>query len=370
MRLPEYRQTIQEFERQIAGKDLVIWGKNKSCSELCARYRVKYIIDRNDELCDTNVRGIPISLPEKLYALEPSKTVVLLCMAESSYREALRVLDEVGIFAVFFWNVLQEAFLGEVSAALYDHMEQIRGIQKILWDDYSRKVLHEVVCRRICGLKSGYGDLKVRNEIQYIFLPALYSKREGTILDLGGYIGDSVDRFVNKLGDEVSKIYTFEAWEENIRCLEERRTSLKEYWKGELEIVPCAAADRRGTVPFSIHRKAAGCFLSAFKSASCADIVEQVNVETRTIDEVIPDTEKVRYIKMDIEGAEYAALKGAKRTIMREKPGLAISIYHSACDYYRLAELILAYVPEYKLAVRHHKDRHVDTVLYAWIQEG
>lgn len=370
MRLPQYRQTIEEFERQIEKKDLIIWGKNKSCSELCDKYPVKYILDRNDELCDTNVRGIPIFLPDKLYALEPSRTVVLLCMAESSYREVMRVLDEVGNFAVFFWNVLRDEFLGAISTALYDNMEKIKEVQKILWDDYSQKVLHEVVCRRICGLKSGYGDLKVRNEIQYIFPPALYSKRDGAIVDLGGYIGDSVDRFVNRLGCEINKIYTFEAWEKNVRSLEEKRLSLKEYWKGKLEIVPYAAADQRGTVLFSIHKKAAGCFSPAFKRADCVDIVDQVNVETRTVDEVIPDTEMVRYIKMDIEGAEYAALMGAKRTIMREKPGLAISIYHSASDYYRLAKLILEFVPEYQLAVRHHKDRHVDTVLYAWIQEG
>lgn len=370
MRLPEYRQTMGEFERQIGEKDLVIWGKNKACPELCTRYGARYILDSNDELCDTKIGGIPVSLPEKIYGLEPSKTVVLLCMAESSYREALRVLDEAGHFTVFFWNVLQDAFLGEFSTALYDHMERIRGIQKVLWDDCSRKVLQEVVRRRICGLKSGYGDLKVRNEIQYIFPPALYSKREGVILDLGGYIGDSVDRFVNQLGGEADKIVTFEAWEENVRRLEEKRESLKEYWKGELEIVPCAVADRSGTVPFSVHRKAAGCFLPAYKGAGGADVVEQVRVEATTIDEVIPDTEKVRYIKMDIEGAEYAALMGARRTIMREKPGLAISIYHNACDYYRLAELILEYVPAYRLAVRHHKDRHVDTVLYAWIQEA
>ena len=92
-----------------------------------------------------------------------------------------------------------------------------------------------------------------------------------------------------------------------------------------------------------------------------------MKVDTVSIDEVIPQTEKVGYIKMDIEGAEYKALTGARETIIRERPGLAISIYHNAADYYRLAELIREYVPEYKLAVMHHKDKHVDTVLYAWI---
>jgi len=367
MRLPRYKQTLRELERQIAEKDLVVWGRNKACQEICARYPVKYILDTNDELCDLEVRGIKIFLPDKLYALEPSKTVILLCMSETSYREALRILDEVGEFAIFFWNVLRDEFLGKFSAELYHNLERINRIKDVLWDDYSKKVLQEVVCRRICGLKRGYGDLKVRNEIQYIFLPALFSKREGAILDLGGYIGDSVDRFVNKLGDEIDKIYTFEALERNVRLLEEKKASLKGYWKGELEIIPYAAADRKGIVHFLLPERAEGFFSPDFKRLDCKEIVNQVDVETRTVDDMIPDTEHVRYIKMDIEGAEYAALTGARRTILREKPGLAISIYHNACDYYRLAELILEYVPEYKLAVRHHKDRHVDTVLYAWI---
>lgn len=367
MKLPKYKQTIQEFERQITKKDLVIWGRSKFCPEICARYSVKYILDRNDELCDINVKGVKIFLPDKLYALEPSKTVILLCMAETSYREALQNLSEIGDFDVFFWNVLQDEFLGKFSAELYDNIARINRIKSVLWDDYSKKVLQEVVCRRICGLKRGYGDLKIRNEIQYIFPPALFSKKEGAILDLGGYIGDSVDRFVNKLGDEVSKIYTFEALEKNVRLLEEKKAFLKGYWKGEMEIVPYAAADKNGMAPFLMPKKAAGFFSPDFKKVDCAEIVNQVDVETRTVDAVIPNTEHVRYIKMDIEGAEYAALIGARGTIIRETPGLAISIYHNACDYYRLAELLLEYVPNYKLAIRHHKDRHVDTVLYAWI---
>ena len=95
--------------------------------------------------------------------------------------------------------------------------------------------------------------------------------------------------------------------------------------------------------------------------------VDEITVEAVTIDETIQTDQKIRLIKMDIEGAEYQALVGARKTIQREKPGLAISIYHNPEDYYRLADLIKGYVPEYNLAVRHHKERHVDTVLYAWV---
>jgi hypothetical protein len=79
---------------------------------------------------------------------------------------------------------------------------------------------------------------------------------------------------------------------------------------------------------------------------------------------------------MDIEGAEFNALIGAKETILRDKPKLAICIYHSNEDMLRIAEWIHVLVPEYKLYVRHHGAKNyvhpvmgpAETVLYATIK--
>ena len=70
---------------------------------------------------------------------------------------------------------------------------------------------------------------------------------------------------------------------------------------------------------------------------------------------------------MDIEGAELPALQGAKNTIQKNKPKLAISIYHSNEDMLRLAEYIHGIVPEYKLYVRAHTMGIAETILYAVI---
>jgi hypothetical protein len=75
-------------------------------------------------------------------------------------------------------------------------------------------------------------------------------------------------------------------------------------------------------------------------------------------------TEKITYLKMDIEGGEFHALKGAEKTILRDKPKLAISIYHSHDDMIRIPEYIHDLLPEYKLYVRQHSIFH-ETVLYA-----
>lgn len=370
MQLPRYKQDMNEFENCIKDKDLIIWGCSNAAKELCNQYNAKYIVDRNDELCDMVVGTVKIYQPCKLYTENVDNTVILICTREMYYKEIVAEILEIGNFTVFFWNALINPLVNVVSNELFDNLDKLEKVKDWLEDDLSKKIFQEVVNRRICGFYTGYGDLKAYNEIQYLYMPALMSKKEGIILDLGGYIGDSVDRFVNYLKNDLTDIYTFEALPENIAVLNKKKEELKQYWNGNMEVFPYAVAEKSGEITFCETEKRGACFSPEFRVASKYSSIPEVKrfrVEAVAIDEVVSSNEKIRYIKMDIEGAEYQALLGAKQVIMRDKPGLAISIYHNAVDYFRLAELVKEFVPEYKLAIRHHKERHVDTVLYAWI---
>ena len=370
MRKPRFRQSMEVFENMLREKELILYRKSKETAVVCKTYKVKYIVDQNDELCDITVGNVKIYSPDKLYCENPENVIILVCAADRHAYEITNAIYEIEDFTVFYWNVLKNTYLNEISNGLYDNYEKIHTIEKMLCDDYSRKVLREVVIRRIIGMKSGYDDLKVRDEIQYLFPPALFSKTRGAILDCGGYIGDTIDRFVNKLGHTLDRIYSFEVLPENIAALEKKKNEVSKIWSGEITIVPFALADKRRIISFNETEKRGGCFSADFRNTTRYRYKNPIRIfeaEAVRIDDVVGDDESVRYIKMDIEGAEYEALIGAEKTIRRERPGLAISIYHNVNDYYRLAELILSYIPEYKLAVRHHKDKHVDTVLYAWI---
>lgn len=83
------------------------------------------------------------------------------------------------------------------------------------------------------------------------------------------------------------------------------------------------------------------------------------------IDEVILSEDKVTFIKMDVEGSELESLIGAKKTIMRDKPKLAICIYHKPADMYLIPEYIKELNPAYKIYIRHHSNGQGETVLYA-----
>ncbi|MBD5489860.1 MAG: FkbM family methyltransferase [Lachnospiraceae bacterium] len=87
-------------------------------------------------------------------------------------------------------------------------------------------------------------------------------------------------------------------------------------------------------------------------------------VEAVALDDLLGDQE-VTFIKMDIEGAETEALRGAQKIITEQKPKLAISIYHKPEDILTIPRLILEYNSSYKFYLRHYSFSDYDTVLYA-----
>jgi uncharacterized protein YqjF (DUF2071 family) len=74
--------------------------------------------------------------------------------------------------------------------------------------------------------------------------------------------------------------------------------------------------------------------------------------------------ERVTFIKMNIEGAEIDALKGAARTIRRWQPKLAISAYHRPSDLWRIPRLVRWLSESYGLYLRQHDGGVIETVLY------
>lgn len=89
-----------------------------------------------------------------------------------------------------------------------------------------------------------------------------------------------------------------------------------------------------------------------------------------TIDDLvkIENISKVDFIKMDIEGAEPKALKGALNTIIRFKPKLAISIYHNLSDYSKIIPWLDDLDLKYRFFIRHHTIHAEETVLYAKVK--
>ena len=100
------------------------------------------------------------------------------------------------------------------------------------------------------------------------------------------------------------------------------------------------------------------------EAGSCVAETGMSIIQGIALDEIVKD-ENITFIKMDIEGSELKALEGARNTIIRNKPKLAICIYHKPEDIIEVPFYLLSLVPEYKFYIRHYSSCLWETVLYA-----
>jgi FkbM family methyltransferase len=89
-------------------------------------------------------------------------------------------------------------------------------------------------------------------------------------------------------------------------------------------------------------------------------------VESITLNEVYKDSE-VTFIKLDIEGSEKQALEGGDTIIRRDKPRLAVALYHKPEDLIVLPNTILGICSDYRLKIRSYQTTLLELVLYAEI---
>lgn len=128
---------------------------------------------------------------------------------------------------------------------------------------------------------------------------------------------------------------------------------LKEYEINKVEMIQKGLSNKKNSVKFD------GSQLAGSK------IDENGNEIIETIDLDSFNLQGNMFIKMDIEGEELNALIGSKQTIIKNKPKLAICIYHKSEDLWTIPLYIKELVPEYKIYIRHHSSTPWETVCYA-----
>ena len=186
---------------------------------------------------------------------------------------------------------------------------------------------------------------------QYFDLEALPHAEKESFADVGALNGETAKEFLRWAGDTADHVWCFEP---DARNAEKCRTTLPELEKaGKLTVVPKGAWSEHTTLSFCAQA-------NGISAVGAGDDT----VETTTLDKVFAD-EPITFIKMDIEGAEFEALRGCECTIRTQRPKLAISVYHKPGDIVDLAQLILAYQPDYRLYLRHYCIFDNETVLYA-----
>ena len=177
-------------------------------------------------------------------------------------------------------------------------------------------------------------------------------------VDCGCFDGATCFNFAGWCGSKgFEHIYSFEADPKNYEKSKELLAPL-----GKCELFPYGTSDANKKVYFASDAFETSCIISR-EEAEKKNFEGVTEIETVALDDVLAG-KRVTFIKMDIEGAEYEALMGAKKLIMENRPRMAISVYHKFEDFVTLADLVLSMHPDYQIAYRHYGFDDLETVMY------
>ncbi len=231
-----------------------------------------------------------------------------------------------------------------------EQAEKLDELYEKLEDDESRECLYAHMLGRLTG-----EDIKFEpsawSDPQYFLEDLMVWNKKECLVDCGAYTGDTVAEFLDKMPEGVVEEYEVYAWEPdpvNFNVMVEK-------YKNDHCIIPVLKG--------AFSRKDKLYFAEGDGEASAISENGNVIIDVDTIDNVLGEN-KATFIKMDVEGSELEALRGARKQIMENKPRLAICVYHKKEDLITIPEYIHKLNPEYRFYLRTHSKMPTELVLF------
>ena len=251
------------------------------------------------------------------------------------------------------------AFLGKIAPIDYDfirnNQEKFQETYDCLADELSKKTMLAYLNLKISGDITWNLDV-CKHEPEYFISDLFQVPENGVYVDCGAYRGDTIEGFVNWCHGNYDHIYAMESESLNVAAL--RLYTEINGWH-DVEIIPKATWEKEEKLFFNME---------GVYGANVSNDKGQFEVEGCSIDNILHGS-RVDFIKMDIEGAELNALRGAEKSIRRYHPSLAVCAYHRTDDLITLPQYINS-LGGYHLYLRKHGLTHeYDLVLYA-VPEG
>ncbi|MGE5496120.1 MAG: FkbM family methyltransferase [Burkholderiales bacterium] len=226
----------------------------------------------------------------------------------------------------------------------YDHL-----YRNVFKDDISKNVLFHILAYRITHLIHHRYLKYCLDSTQYFDSRIVHYRKDCTFVDCGGLDGKSSVEFALHCPD-YKRIFIYEPIDE---YYDDCRKAVEELGLNNVSIRKAAVSDSAKTLYFDL--------LTPGNSRAS----ERGNIEVKAvkIDEDI--SERIDFIKMDIEGSELQAIDGASEHIRKDNPMLAICVYHKPGDIWQITNKINSINSKYNYYLRHHKLNQSETVLYA-----
>ncbi|OMG64703.1 hypothetical protein AUR61_010165 [Stutzerimonas balearica] len=285
----------------------------------------------------------------------------LVVLGSGRYSETIRV----DLAAKGWTNVMNmQAFLAAIDApyisedtfrnyhsALFEQASAFVSAFLCLEDERSREVYDGLIRMRL-DLDNAAASIRSDFGLEYIEPDFIETQDIRFYVDAGAYDGDTLVRLESRLGT-VQSALLFEPERRAFEACQRRFAD-----RGTVRVLQAAMSETPCRIP-APH--ANSCDVLGQLAAGEAQL-PMADVAGLPLDEVAVGA--VSLIKLDIEGAEGSALRGARQVLLRERPKLCVCAYHRSDDLWRLIDTVLALRGDYRVGIRHYSDIIDDTTLY------
>lgn len=249
------------------------------------------------------------------------------------------------------YHCIEASTISDMVYKIDFYYRKMKGLDDEILDLYNEPKSKKIIQNRLSFYKTGnckYIESTIKNNNLY-FDNEYYSLSENEFyVDVGAYDGDSISLFVSYINGKYKGIIGIEPDKISFKKLSNKCSVMH-----DCKLIRCATGAHNETMRFDSK----GTLGSSLNENG-------ERIEVKKLDDILSDTHPT-LIKLDIEGAELDTLKGAEKILKRDKPKLAVCIYHKMEDIIDIPRYIHSIVPEYRFKVRHHSNSMLDTVLYA-----
>ncbi len=302
--------------------------------------------DGNPALHGTSVSGLLVHAPAALQAKAPE---FIFIGVRHAVGPVSAMLADYGIAHVSY-----DAF------HVASHIDAFRAIDARLDDDRSRAVLRAVLMGMLTG--DARHCIAIAEPDQYFCLPRFRGAMGEIFVDAGAFVGDTVERFIWAHTGAFARIHAFEPGPRQFAALQTRARRLIAEWAIDPASLVLNNAGLGETGATLTAQSDSGQLTSLALGAATGAPADVLSLDSYL------KGERVTFLKADVEGMEMALLKGARTTIQRDRPKIAVCVYHYPADIPEITQYLAELVPDYKFALRHHGPQLMETVLYCWTE--
>jgi FkbM family methyltransferase len=339
-------------------KALAIVGaasEGRRLSSLCKSLGIAVVkyCDDNPALLGTVHEGHQVVSTEELSSVGKDIPVII---ASHRVLDAVNRHTAMGFRTVVPFGVLEtlypelyepHEFYNKWIEDLLDNRMQYNRLFNLLSDETSVKTLDALLGFRLTGNPRLLEPI-IDHQLYYPADIFQFANSE-VYVDAGAFDGDTIRKFIEYSNNRYEKVIAFEPDPGTFGRLQDN-------FRHESRILPINMGlyEKKLTMYFDNQ----GSRHSGIQNAG------GIKIDVVDLDSILAG-ERATYIKMNIEAAEPAALEGARNTILKWKPRLAVSCYHKPSHLWEIAFQIAAMRDDYKLYLRQHDGGVIESTVYA-----